>query len=139
MGEWCENSHIWFATQVLTILKDSDPELIRNIATYANSQNKVKTADLNSSHPFYVRIEDFSRRIYAPLASGQIVQQLWFFERARGQYEQPTMQMTKSQIADYYTIEHYFIDENFDKYKYLTDNEKKIFNYLCSLLACILR
>lgn len=90
-----------FVQMKLTILKDSDPELIRNIATYANSQNKVKTADLNSSHPFYVRMEDFSRRIYAPLASGQIVQQLWFFERARGQYEQPTMQMTKAQIADY--------------------------------------
>jgi len=90
-----------FVQMKLTILKDSDPELIRNIATYANSQNKVKTADLNSSHPFYVRMEDFSRRVYAPLGSGQIVQQLWFFERARGQYEQPTMQMTKAQIADY--------------------------------------
>lgn len=90
-----------FVQMKLTILKDSDPELIRNIATYANSQNKVKTADLNSSHPFYVRMEDYSRKIYAPLASGQIVQQLWFFERARGQYEQPMMQMTKKQQADY--------------------------------------
>ena len=85
----------------LTVLKDADPELVRNIATYANSQNKVKTADLNSSHPFYVRIEDFSRKVYAPLAAGQIVQQLWFFERARGQYEQPLMQMTKKQRDDY--------------------------------------
>ena len=85
----------------LTVLKEDNPELIRNIATFANSQNKVKTADLNSSHPFYVRIEDFSRRIYAPLASGQLVQQLWFFERARGQYEQPLMQMTKKQRDDY--------------------------------------
>lgn len=85
----------------LTILKKEDPDLIRNIARYANSQNKVKTADLNSSHPFYVRIEDFSRKVYAPLATGQIYQQLWFFERARGQYEQPLMQMTKKQRADY--------------------------------------
>lgn len=85
----------------LTVLRTEDPELIRNIATFANSQNKVKTADLNSSHPFYVRIEDFSRKIYAPLASGQLVQQLWFFERARGQYEQPLMQMTKKQRDDY--------------------------------------
>ena len=90
-----------FVQMKLTILKDDDPELIRNIATYANSQNKVKTADLNSSHPFYVRMEDYSRRVYAPLESGQIVQQLWFFERARGQYEQPMMQMTKKQQADY--------------------------------------
>ena len=85
----------------LTVLKGSDPELIRNIAKYANSQNKVKTADLNSSHPFYVRMEYFSRKIYAPLASGSLVQQLWFFERARGQYEQPLMQMTKAQANNY--------------------------------------
>ena len=85
----------------LTVLKDADPELIRNIAKYANSQNKVKTADLNSSHPFYVRMEDFSRKIYAPLASGSLVQQLWFFERVRGQYEQPIMQMTKAQANNY--------------------------------------
>ena len=85
----------------LTILRSDDPELIRNIAKYANSQNKVKTADLNSSHPFYVRMEDFSRKVYAPIFSGQLVQQLWFFERARGQYEQPLMQMTKKQRDDY--------------------------------------
>lgn len=90
-----------FVQMKLTVLKDSDPELIRNIATYANSQNKVKTADLNSSHPFYVLMENYSRKIYAPLESGQIVQTLWFFERARGQYEQPMMQMTKKQCADY--------------------------------------
>lgn len=90
-----------FVQMKLTVLKDSDPDLIRNIAKYANSQNKVKTADLNSSHPFYVRMEDFSRKVYAPLASGSLVQQLWFFERARGQYEQPLMQMTKSQATNY--------------------------------------
>ena len=85
----------------LTILKEEDPDLIRNIARYANSQNQVKTADLNSSHPYYVRIEDFSRKIYAPISMGDIVQKLWFFERARGQYEQPLMQMTKKQSSDY--------------------------------------
>ncbi len=85
----------------LTVLKDAEPDLIRYIATYANSQNKVKTADLNSSHPFYVRMEEYSRKVYAPVATGQIVQQLWFFERARGQYEQPVMQMTKKQRDDY--------------------------------------
>lgn len=85
----------------LTVLKESDPDLIRCIATYANSQNKVKTADLNSSHPFYVRVEEYSRKVYAPVAAGQIVQALWFFERTRGQYEQPLMQMTKAQREDY--------------------------------------
>ena len=91
-----------FVQMKLTVIQHSDPEFIRYIATYANSQNKVKTADLNSSHPFYVKIEDFSRKIYAPKAVGQLVQQLWFFERARGQYDQPMMQMTTKRQRDEY-------------------------------------
>lgn len=67
----------------LIVLRKGDPELIRNIATYTNSQNNVKTADLNSSHLFYVRMEEFSRKVYAPIASGQLGQQLWFFECVR--------------------------------------------------------
>lgn len=93
-----------FVQMKLTVLHSDDPDLIRNIAKYANSQNKVKTADLNSSHPFYVRIEDYSRKVFAPISSGQLVQQLWFFERARGQYEQPLMQMTKAQRDNYKMI-----------------------------------
>ena len=46
-------------------------------------------------------MEDFSRKVYSPLASGSLVQQLWFFERAPGQYEQPLMQMTKAQANNY--------------------------------------
>lgn len=85
----------------LTVLKKENPELVRNIATYANSQNKVKTADLNSSHPFYVLIENYSRKIYAPKTAGSLIQPLWFFERARGQYEQPMMQMSKAEALNY--------------------------------------
>ena len=83
-----------FVQMKLTVVQNADPDFLRNIATYANSQNKVKTADLNSSHPFYVKIEDFSRKTYAPKSMGQLHSQLWFFERARGQYDQPMMQMT---------------------------------------------
>lgn len=89
----------------LTVLNENDPDLTRNIARYANSQNAVKTADLNSSHPFYVRVEEYSRKVYAPISSGQIVQQIYFFERARGQYEQPMMQMTKAQRDNYKLVQ----------------------------------
>lgn len=90
-----------FVQMKLTILKDPDPELIRNIAKYANSQNKVKTADFNSGHPFYVCIEDYSRKTYTPLVGSSRDQKLWFFERTRGQYEQPLMQKTKVEAEQY--------------------------------------
>lgn len=88
----------------LTILNGEDAELTHNISKYANSQNKVTAADLNSNHPFYIRIEDFSRKIYAPMINNQTYQTLWFFERARGQYDQPKMSKTKAERATYEKI-----------------------------------
>lgn len=94
-----------FVQMKLTVVKEDDPDFVRNIAKYANSQNKVTSADLNSNHPFYTRIEDFSRKIFAPAINGNPYQELWFFERARGQYEQPMIKMTtKKQREDYQKI-----------------------------------
>ena len=78
--------------------------LIDDFEKYVNSQNKVTAADLNSNHPFYIRIEDFSRKIYAPMINNQTYQTLWFFERARGQYDQPKMSKTKAERATYEKI-----------------------------------
>jgi len=61
-------------------------ELVPKISEYANSQNRVNAADFFSNHPFHVRVESFSRRIYAPSPDGTFLQTKWFYERARGQY-----------------------------------------------------
>lgn len=63
-------------------------ELIPNISRYANSQNKVSDADFFSNHAFHVRIEEFSRRVIAPAASGSQFGTRWYYERAKGQYKQ---------------------------------------------------
>lgn len=80
---------------------DSDPEktneLIRNISKSSNSQNKVSDADFFATHPFHVRMEQISRRVFAPASGGAQYETKWFYERARGQYLQSQMQMTKSQ------------------------------------------
>lgn len=94
-----------FVQMKLTVVKEDDPEFVRNIAKYANSQNKVTSADLNSNHPYYTRIEEFSRKLYAPAVNGNPYQELWFFERARGQYEQQMIKMTtKKQRDDYQKV-----------------------------------
>lgn len=85
----------------LTIVKEDDPEFVHNISKYANSQNKVTAADLNSNHPFYIKMEEFSRKTYAPPVNNQPYQTLWFFERARGQYDQPKMSMSKAEREKY--------------------------------------
>ena len=85
-----------FVQMKMTIVKETDKELIRNIARYANSQTKVTQTDLNSSHDFYVQLETLSRRIFAPVQSGAVKPTKWFFERVKKQYNQPTLTEAKT-------------------------------------------
>ena len=62
-------------------------EIVPQISEFANSQNKVNAADFFANHPFHVRMEEFSRRIYAPSPDGALRESKWFYERARGQYQ----------------------------------------------------
>lgn len=82
---------------------DKSAELIRNISRSSNSQNKVSDADFFSTHPFHVRIEQISRRVFAPAFGGAQYETKWFYERARGQYLQAQMRMTKSQKEKFAT------------------------------------
>jgi hypothetical protein len=60
--------------------------VIPRISYCANSQNKVSDADFFSNHPFHVRMEEISRRLWAPATGGAQLETHWFYERARGQY-----------------------------------------------------
>ena len=92
----------------LSLIKNSGirPELIRLISKYANKQNKVTSADLNSNHPYYTKIEDFSRRIKTPIMPNSTIQTVWFFERARGQYDQSKMQLKTKKERDVFERVH---------------------------------
>ena len=90
-----------FVQMKLTLVKGDDKAFIRNIAKYANSQTKVTSTDLNSSHEYYVMLETLSRRIFAPVSPGAVKPTKWFFERTKKQYEQPLFQMTKGEQKQY--------------------------------------
>lgn len=78
-----------------------DPErsevIVPKISEFANSQNRVNAADFFANHPFHIRMEEFSRRIFAPAPDGTFVQSKWFYERARGQYLDARAHLTKAQ------------------------------------------
>ena len=71
--------------------------LVPKISEFANSQNRVNAADFFANHPFHVRIEGFSRRIYAPSPDGTFRESKWFYERARGQYADACAGLTSAQ------------------------------------------
>lgn len=92
-------SQIYVQMKLTEVDSDAEKasELIRNISRSSNSQNKVSDADFFATHPFHIRMEQISRRTFAPAAGGAQYETKWFYERARGQYLQSQMHMTKSQ------------------------------------------
>lgn len=61
-------------------------EVVPRICQFANSQNRVNTADFSANDPFHRKIEELSRTMWAPAVEGTHRQTRWFYERARGQF-----------------------------------------------------
>lgn len=75
---------------------DAKQNLLATISRASNQQNKVSDADFFSTHPFHVAIEKISEMTPAPATSPGQIRSYWFYERARGQYIQRQMKMTKA-------------------------------------------
>lgn len=76
-------------------------DLIPLIARFANSQNKVNDADFFANHPYHVRLEELSRRLWTPAPAGKQHGSRWFYERARGQFLNEQSGLTMSQKAQF--------------------------------------
>lgn len=109
-----------FVQMKLSIVKPEDAiDLVPRISQCANSQNKVSAADFFSNHPYHVRMEEFSRRIYAPSREGSFIQTKWYYERARGQYRDAQAYLTpskKKKFADEYPKPQSFTKTDLAKY-----------------------
>jgi hypothetical protein len=84
----------------------NDPELLTEfvplISLYANSQNKVNTADFSANGPFHRKLEELSRTIWAPAPGGLERGTRWYYERARGSYlDEKSRAGTKAQIQQW--------------------------------------
>lgn len=80
-------SRIFVQMKLSVIPADRAEAVVPKISEYANSQNKVSAADFFANHPFHLRMKDLSQRIFAPSQDGAFRQSKWFYERARGQYQ----------------------------------------------------
>ncbi len=84
-----------FVQMKLSVIDNQQSEtVVPLISEYANTQNRVNAADFFSNHPFHVRMEGFSRRIWAPAQRGLQRETKWFYERARGQYADAQSKLT---------------------------------------------
>lgn len=89
-----------FVQMKLTVIEKIPEEdatlLIQDISRSSNSQNKVSDADFFSTHPFHIWIERCSQQLYAKAIDGSQYDTKWFYERARGQYFQKQMHLSRA-------------------------------------------
>lgn len=90
-------SGIFVQMKLSEVQSDLSSKVIQKISEYSNTQNKVSAADFFSNHAFHVRLEEMSRRLWAPAVDGSQRQSKWFYERARGQYAEAQSDKTKAQ------------------------------------------
>jgi hypothetical protein len=80
-------SRLRVQAKISVVAPENIANLVPLISRYANSQNKVSEADFSANEPFHVSLEGLSRSIWAPAVDGTQRQTQWFYERARGQYQ----------------------------------------------------
>ena len=90
-------SQIFIQMKMAVIDSQQNEAVVPRISEYANTQNRVNAADFFSNHPFHVRMEAFSRRIWAPASMGAMRETKWFYERARGQYADMQSKLTPAE------------------------------------------
>lgn len=79
-------NHVFVQMKLSVVDEEKSEDVVPKISEYANTQNKVGAADFFSNHPFHIRMEEFSRRLWAPPYQSALRESKWFYERARGQY-----------------------------------------------------
>jgi hypothetical protein len=96
-------SRIYVQVKLTVVPPDSVDSVVPKISEYANTQNKVSAADFFSNHPFHLRIEEMSRRLWAPSADGKFAETHWFYERARGQYANAQARLSPAEEKKFLT------------------------------------
>ncbi|MVF21029.1 AIPR protein [Methylocaldum sp. BRCS4] len=94
--------HVQMKLSVVTA-RDTEKldDMIQSIAMFSNKQNKVSDADFFSNHPYHRAMERLSRRIPAPAAEGAQYHTYWFYERARGQYQNAHSSLTQARKKEF--------------------------------------
>jgi hypothetical protein len=114
-----------FVQMKLSIIEpDRSEEVVPRISLYANTQNKVNAADFFSNHPFHIRMEEFSRRLWAPPSPGEQREVRWFYERTRGQYEDALSRLSgaaQKRFRAEFPKEYLFNKEDLAKYENVWD------------------
>ena len=122
-------SSVHVQVKLSVISPDEVERIVPQISKCANTQNKVNLADFSSNHPFHLRIEEKSRRLWAPSPEGTNQDTHWFYERARGQFANAYAAFSRSEQTKFLTIN--------PKHQMFTKTDLAKYDYTFSMLPNI--
>ena len=73
--------------------KDQFADIVSDISKYANTQNKVNTADFSANNASLKKFKELSRSIIMPKTENGLIRN-WFFERVRGEFDNARRRLT---------------------------------------------
>ena len=114
---------VFVQMKLIVVPKEQSETVVPNISQFANSQNKVNAADFFANHPFHIRMEEFSRRMLAPIGDSNYREHKWFYERARGQFADERGRRTPSERKSF--------DAVFPKAQFFTKTDLAKFEMSC--------
>lgn len=82
-------SKILVPMKLISISHEEDiSTLVPRISEYSNTQNKVSLSDLAANDEPHPELHELSKRLQAPDPTGGSIITYWFYEKARGSYEE---------------------------------------------------
>lgn len=73
--------------KLVLVAPERAADLVPSISRYANSQNKVNESDFFATSEYHVALERLSKKTMPPPQGGRQYSSGWFYERARGQWD----------------------------------------------------
>ncbi|MBR8607078.1 AIPR family protein [Acinetobacter baumannii] len=65
-------SKIFVQMKLTKVSHEQSEKIVPRISQYANTQNKVNLSDLSANHPYHIKIEELSRKMWAPPAKNTL-------------------------------------------------------------------
>ncbi len=94
-------SKVFVQMKLSIIPHDRAQQVVPKISEYANSQNKVNAADFFANHPYHLRFKEMSERLFAPSRDGTFRHTKWFYDRARGQYQEARGRLSAAELRKF--------------------------------------
>lgn len=117
-------SKIFVQMKLTKVSHEQSEKIVPRISQYANTQNKVNLSDLSANHPYHIKIEELSRKMWAPPANNMLRDSGWFYERSRGQYSEMLSGSNRVLLKIKYPKSQLFTKTDLAKYMMVWDHSE---------------